>query len=65
MKLTGDWKKLHSEDLYDLYAAANIILFIKSGRIRWAGNMLCIGENTKACRILIGKPEGKRPLGRS
>jgi hypothetical protein len=55
----GEWTKLHNEELNDLYSPTNIIRVIKSRNIRWAGHVACMGE-----RILMGKPEGKRPLGR-
>jgi hypothetical protein len=62
-EVTGDWRKLHNEELHSLYSSPNIIRMIKSRRIRWAGHVARMGNMT-ACRILVGKPEGKRPLGR-
>jgi hypothetical protein len=62
--VTGDWRKLHNEELHNLYSAPNIIRMIKSRRMRWAGHVARMGETRNAYRILVGKPEGKRPLGR-
>jgi hypothetical protein len=62
-EVTGDWKKLHNEELRNLYSSPSIIGMIKSRRMRWEGHVRRIGEMI-ACRILVGKPEGKRPLGR-
>jgi hypothetical protein len=59
----GEWRKLHSEKLRDLYSSPSIIRIIKWRRMRWAGNVERIGESN-AYRLLVGKPEGKRPLGR-
>jgi hypothetical protein len=55
---------LHNEELHNLYSSPNIIRMIKSRRMRWAGHVARMGETRNACRILVGKPEGKRPLGR-
>jgi hypothetical protein len=63
-KMTGGWRKLHNEELHNLYASPNIIRVIKSRRVKWAGHVARIGERRNACRILVGKPERKRPLGR-
>jgi hypothetical protein len=63
-EVTGDWRKLHNEELHKLYPSPNLIRMIKSRRMRWAGHVARIGEKKKAYRILAGKPEGKRPLGR-
>jgi hypothetical protein len=63
-ELRGDWRKLHIEELYNLYSSPNIIRMIKSRRIGWAGLVARMGEKRNAYRILVGKPEGKRPLGR-
>jgi hypothetical protein len=63
-EVTGDWRKLHNEELHRLYYSPSIIRMIKSRRMRWAGHVARMGEKRNACRILVGKPEGKRPLGR-
>jgi hypothetical protein len=63
-EVTGEWRKLHNEDLHDLYSSPNIVRVIKSRRMRWAGHVARMGEERGVCRILVGKPEGKRPLGR-
>jgi hypothetical protein len=55
---------LHNEELHNLYSSPNIIRMIKSRRMRFAGNVACMGEKRNAYRILVGKPEGRRPLGR-
>jgi hypothetical protein len=60
----GDWRKLHNEELHNLYSSPNIIRMFKSRRIRWAGHVARMGETRNAYRILVGNPEGKRPLGR-
>jgi hypothetical protein len=61
---TGKWRRLHNEELNDLYSSPNIIRVIKSRRIRWAGHVARMGEKRGAYRILVGRPEGRRPLGR-
>jgi hypothetical protein len=63
-EVTGEWRKLHNEELRDLYSSPNIIRIIKSTRMRWAGLVAGMGEKRNAYRLLVGKPEGKRPLGR-
>jgi hypothetical protein len=63
-RLTGEWKKLHNEELNDLYCSPNIVWVIKSRRIRWAGHLARMGERGGIYRVLVGKPEGKVPLGR-
>jgi hypothetical protein len=62
--VTGDWRKLHNEELHNLYSSPNIIRMIKSRRMRWAGHVARMGETRNAYRILVGKPEEKRPLER-
>jgi hypothetical protein len=62
--VTGEWRKLHNEELRDLYSSSSIIRIIKSRRMRWAGHVALMGEKRNAYRLLVGKPEGKRPLGR-
>jgi hypothetical protein len=61
---TGEWRRLHNEELNDLYSSPNVIWVIKSRRIRWAGHVARMGEKRDAYRILVGRPEGRRPLGR-
>jgi hypothetical protein len=58
------WRKLHNEELRDLYSSPSIIRIINSRRMRWAEHVARMGENKNAYRLLVGKPEGKRPLGR-
>jgi hypothetical protein len=62
---TGNWRKLHNEGLRNLNSSPNISRTMKSMRTRWAGHVACTGENTNVYWVLVGKPEGKRPLGRS
>jgi hypothetical protein len=62
--VTGEWRKLHNEELHDLYSSPSIIRIIKSRRMRWAGHVVRMGEKRNAYRLLVGKPDGKRPLGR-
>jgi hypothetical protein len=63
-EVTGGWRKLHKEELHNLYSSPSIIRVIKSRRMRWEGYVARMGEKTNAYRILVGKPGGKRPLGR-
>jgi hypothetical protein len=63
-KVTGGWRKLHNEDPRDLCFSPSIIRIIKSRRMRWAGHVAQTGEKRNAYRLLVGKPEGKKPLGR-
>jgi hypothetical protein len=63
-EVTGEWRRLHNEELYDLYLSPYIIWVIKSRRMRWAGHVARMGEGRGAYRILVGRPEGRRPLGR-
>jgi hypothetical protein len=62
--VTGEWRKLHNEELHELYSLPSIIRIIKSRRMRWTGHVGLMGEKRNAYRLLVGKPEGKRPLGR-
>jgi hypothetical protein len=62
--VTGEWRKLHNEELHDLFSSPNIIRIIKSGRMRWVGHIERVGEKRNAYRLLVGKPEGNKPLGR-
>ena len=61
-EVTGEWRKLHNEELHDLYCSQNIFRIIKSIRMRWAAHVDCMGRDVY--RVLVGKSEGKRPLGR-
>jgi len=63
-EVTGEWRRLHNEELKDLYSSPNIVRVIKSRRMRWTGHVARIGEERGVYRFLVGKPEGKRPLGR-
>jgi len=63
-EVTREWRKLHNEELNDLYPSPNIVGVIKARRIRWAGNVAHMGERRGVYRVLVGKREGKRPLGR-
>ncbi|KAJ4450654.1 hypothetical protein ANN_02083 [Periplaneta americana] len=63
-EVTGEWKKLHNAELHALYSSPDIIRNIKSRRLRWAGHVARMGESRNAYRVLVGRPEGKRPLGR-
>jgi hypothetical protein len=63
-EVTRDWRKLHNEELHNLYSLPIIIIMIKSRRMRWSGNVARMGEKSNAYRILLEKPEGKRPLRR-
>ncbi|KAJ4432306.1 hypothetical protein ANN_20925 [Periplaneta americana] len=62
--VTGEWRKLHNAELHALYTSPDIIRNIKSRRLRWAGHVAHMGESRNAYRVLVGRPEGKRPLGR-
>jgi len=63
-EVTEEWRKLHNEELNDLYSSPNIVRVIKSKRMRWAEHVACMGERRGVYRVLVGKPEGKRPVGR-
>jgi hypothetical protein len=76
-EVTGEWRNLHNEErndlycslyneqLYALYCSPNIVRVIQSGSMRWAGHVARVAEKRDVYRILVGKPEGKRPLGRT
>jgi len=63
-ELTGEWRRLHNEELNDLHPSPNILRVIKSISMRWAGHVARMGEERGVYRVLVGKPEGRRPLGR-
>jgi hypothetical protein len=63
-EVTGEWRKLHNEELHDLYSSPSIIRIIKARRMRWAGHVARVGEKRNSYRLSVGKPEGRRPLGR-
>jgi hypothetical protein len=63
-KEDGSWRKLHNDELHSLYSSPNIFRVIKSRRMRWAGHETRMGEGRGVYRVLVGKPEGKKPLGR-
>jgi hypothetical protein len=63
-EVTGEWRKLHKEELSGLYSSLNIVRVMKSRRMRWTGHVANIGERKYAYRILVGRPEGRRPLGK-
>jgi hypothetical protein len=60
----GSWTKLHNDELHSLYSSLNIVRVIKSRRMRWAGHAASMGEGRGVYRVLVGRFEGKRPLGR-
>jgi hypothetical protein len=63
-EVAGEWRKLHNKELNDLYSLPNIVWVVKSRRMRWEGCVARMGEDRGVHRVLVGKPEGKRPLGR-
>jgi hypothetical protein len=63
-EVTGGWRKLHDEELHGLYSSPSIIRVVKARRMGWAGHVAHMGEVRGAYNILVGKPEGRRPLGR-
>jgi len=63
-EVTGEWKKLHNEELNNYYSSPNIVRVIKSRRMRWAGHVARMDEERGVYRVLVGKPEGKKPQGR-
>jgi hypothetical protein len=64
VEVTVEWRKLCNEDLNDLYCSPNIVRVVKSRRMRWAGHVARMRERRCVFRVLVGKPKGKRPLGR-
>jgi hypothetical protein len=60
----GSLRKLHNDELHNLYSSPNIVRVIKSKSMRWAGHVARIGEGRGVYRVLVGRPDGKRPLGR-
>jgi hypothetical protein len=63
-EVTGECRKLHNEELNDLNSLPSIVRVVKSRRMRWAGHVARMGEDRVVHRVLVGKPEGKRPMGR-
>jgi hypothetical protein len=63
-EVTGEWRKLHNEELHSLYSSPDIIRQVKSRRMGWAGHVARMGEERKVYKVCVGKAEGKRPLGR-
>jgi hypothetical protein len=63
-EVTGEWRKMHNEELHNLYSSPDIIRQVKSRRMRRAGHVARMGEERKVYKVLVGNPEGKRPLGR-
>ena len=63
-EITGEWRKLHNAELHALYSSPNIIRNLKLRRLRWAGYVARMEQFRNAYRVLVGKPESKRPLGR-
>jgi len=61
-EVTGEWRRLHNEELNDLYSSPNIVRVIKSRRMRWAGHVTRMGEESGVYRVLVGKPEGTLSL---
>jgi hypothetical protein len=63
-EVTGSWRNLHNEELHGLYSSPDIVRVIKARRMKWAGHVARMGEVRGAYNILVGRPEGRRPLGR-
>jgi len=61
-EVTGEWRKVHNEELNDLYSSPNIFRMIKSRRMRWTGQVACMRERRGVYRVLVGKPEGNRQI---
>jgi hypothetical protein len=64
-EVTGEWRKVHNEERHNLYSSPDIIRQVKSRRMRWAGHVARMGVEENVYKVLVGKPEGKRPLGRT
>jgi hypothetical protein len=64
MEEDGSWRKLHNDELHNLYSSPNIVMVVKSRRMRWVGNVARMGAGRDIYRVLVGSPEGKRPLER-
>jgi hypothetical protein len=62
--VTGEWRKLHNEELHNLNSSPDIIRHTKSSLTRWAGHVARTGEDRKLYKVSVGKPEGKRPFGK-
>jgi hypothetical protein len=63
-EVTGGWRKLRNEELHNVYSSPSIIRMIKSRRMRWTGHVASVGDKRNEYRILVGRQDGKRPLGR-
>ena len=63
-EVTGEWRTVHNQELYALYSSPAVIRVIKSRRLRWAGLVARLSESRGTCRVLVGKPEGRRQLER-
>jgi hypothetical protein len=61
-EVDGPWRKLNNDEIHSLYSSLNIVRVIKSRRMKWAGHVACMGEGRGVYRVLVGRPEGKRPL---
>jgi hypothetical protein len=64
-EVTGEWRKSHNEELFDLYSSPSILRIVKWRKMIWVGHVTRMGEKRNVYRLLVGKPEGKRPLGRT